>query len=201
MCASLSAYTPPACSGSPLYLDVPNADAFCPWIRELWREGFDFGCGNSNYCPNNPATRAQLALFFGRALHEHVWGEGRPGALIHGVPFGGFEQLCTSPVPGVFFGLSALSTNWSGAGAACPAGYWVCTDGERGSGACNTTRADDASDTIYCDGSCVDLASDHHFGWVADGGFNRFGFMRDEAGTAQPVFACYTAPVWCCTRG
>ena len=198
--ASSWAYTPPACTGSQLYLDVPNANLFCPWIRELWREEISFGCGASNYCPHNPATREEVALIVGKALHEHLLGEGRPGALVHGVPSGMFEFLCNSTVPGVFMGLSRLTASWDGAAAACPAPYWVCTDGERGAAACNTTRADDTCDALDCGGNCIDLSAGDHIGWVADGGGTRFGFSKSEAGTAGQVFVCFSYPVWCCTR-
>ena len=57
------AYQPPACA-STIYADVP-----CPgglnvdWINQLSIEGITGGCGGGNYCPANPLTRAQMAVF------------------------------------------------------------------------------------------------------------------------------------------
>ena len=43
--------------------DVPAANPFAPWIEELVREGITAGCGGGNYCPDNPVTRQQMAVF------------------------------------------------------------------------------------------------------------------------------------------
>jgi hypothetical protein len=56
------AYTPPAC-GAPVFLDVPAASPFCPWIEELARRGIAAGCGGGNYCPDDPVTREQMSAF------------------------------------------------------------------------------------------------------------------------------------------
>jgi hypothetical protein len=57
-----SAYLPAACTAAP-FTDVPAGSAFCPWIRELVSRGVTGGCGPGRYCPANPATRAQMAVF------------------------------------------------------------------------------------------------------------------------------------------
>jgi parallel beta-helix repeat protein len=54
-------YTPPACTG--VFPDVPCALPFAPWIEQLFEEGITGGCGNGNYCPGNPNTRGQMAVF------------------------------------------------------------------------------------------------------------------------------------------
>jgi hypothetical protein len=57
-----SGYTPPACSG--VFSDVPCPGAFAVnWIEELASEGITGGCGGGDYCPNDPVTRAQMAVF------------------------------------------------------------------------------------------------------------------------------------------
>ncbi len=56
-----SGYTPPACTG--VFPDVPCASPFAPWIEQLAEEGITGGCGNGNYCPGNPNTRGQMAVF------------------------------------------------------------------------------------------------------------------------------------------
>jgi choice-of-anchor B domain-containing protein len=55
-------YTPPPCTG--IFADVPcGTDPFAPWIEELYQRGITAGCGGGNYCPFNPVTRGQMALF------------------------------------------------------------------------------------------------------------------------------------------
>ena len=54
---------PPACSPPNTFLDVPASSVYCPWIEELARRGVVSGCGGGNYCPTNPVTRDQMAVF------------------------------------------------------------------------------------------------------------------------------------------
>jgi hypothetical protein len=57
-----AAYVPPACV-TPSFADVPCSNPVAPWVNELVRRGVTAGCGNGNYCPNNPVTRDQMAVF------------------------------------------------------------------------------------------------------------------------------------------
>jgi hypothetical protein len=56
-----SSYVPPACAG--LFPDVPCPSLFADWIEQLAAEGITGGCGGGNYCPSNPSTRGQMAVF------------------------------------------------------------------------------------------------------------------------------------------
>jgi hypothetical protein len=56
------AYTPPACTTAP-FADVPCSNGFAVWIQELTARGITAGCGGGNYCPNDAATRGQMAVF------------------------------------------------------------------------------------------------------------------------------------------
>jgi len=59
-------YTPPAC-GAGKFADVPAGSAFCRWIEQLDRDGIMASCdGGSNFCPDNPVTRQQLAIALGK---------------------------------------------------------------------------------------------------------------------------------------
>jgi hypothetical protein len=49
------------CSGQ--FGDVADADAFCGFIERLANDGITGGCGGGNFCPNDPVTRAQMAVF------------------------------------------------------------------------------------------------------------------------------------------
>jgi hypothetical protein len=56
-----SSYAPPACAG--VFADVPCPSTFANWIEQLSNEGITGGCGGGNYCPSNPNTRGQMAVF------------------------------------------------------------------------------------------------------------------------------------------
>jgi hypothetical protein len=74
-----------------LFADVPCPGGFAvDWIEQLANEGVTSGCGNGNYCPDAPVTRAQMAVFL---LKTHL-GSGYvppPAVGIFGdVPVGSF---------------------------------------------------------------------------------------------------------------
>jgi uncharacterized repeat protein (TIGR03803 family) len=53
-------YAPPPATGT-VFGDVP-ADAFAAaYIEDLFARGISPGCGNGNYCPDGPVTRAEVA--------------------------------------------------------------------------------------------------------------------------------------------
>jgi hypothetical protein len=56
-----SSYVPPACDGD--FPDVPCPSTFADWIEQLAAEAITGGCGGGNYCPLNPNTRGQMAVF------------------------------------------------------------------------------------------------------------------------------------------
>jgi len=60
-----SAYVPPACTG--VFPDVPCPGPFTDWIEQLAAEGVTAGCGGGNYCPLDPVTRQQMAVFLLKA--------------------------------------------------------------------------------------------------------------------------------------
>jgi hypothetical protein len=62
-----AAYLPPAATGT-IFNDVPISNGFAPFIENLAALGVTGGCGNSNYCPSDPATRAQMSVFLLRTL-------------------------------------------------------------------------------------------------------------------------------------
>jgi CSLREA domain-containing protein len=66
-----SGYTPPACTG--LFPDVPCPSPFADWIERLFAEGITVGCGGNDFCPANPVTRAQMAVFLLRTEHGSAY--------------------------------------------------------------------------------------------------------------------------------
>ncbi len=61
-----ASYTPPPASG--VFTDVANDYWAAGWIEQLAAEGITGGCGGGNYCPDNPVTRAQMAVFLVRTF-------------------------------------------------------------------------------------------------------------------------------------
>ena len=59
-------YSPPPPVG--LFADVDLSHWAVAWIEQLAAEGVTVGCGGGNYCPQNPATRAQMAVFLVRTF-------------------------------------------------------------------------------------------------------------------------------------
>ena len=48
--------------------DVPTNHPFFQFVEALVASGVTAGCGGGNYCPDNPITRGQMAVFLARAL-------------------------------------------------------------------------------------------------------------------------------------
>jgi hypothetical protein len=65
--ANGSAYVPPAPTGQD-FLDVDLGYWAVAWIEQLAEEGVTSGCGGGNYCPDDPVTRAQMAVFLVRVF-------------------------------------------------------------------------------------------------------------------------------------
>jgi hypothetical protein len=53
---------------SPTFNDVPLNDLGFQYIEALAASGITGGCGGGNYCPDNPVTRRQIAIFLAKAL-------------------------------------------------------------------------------------------------------------------------------------
>jgi hypothetical protein len=62
-------YTPPGCVPPNVFSDVPETSPFCRFVEELFNRGVVVGCGpGPTYCPDNPVTREQMAVFVLRTL-------------------------------------------------------------------------------------------------------------------------------------
>ncbi len=62
-----SDFVPPPATGS-VFGDVAAQDFAAAFIEQLAADGITGGCGGGNYCPGNPVTRAQMAVFLVRAF-------------------------------------------------------------------------------------------------------------------------------------
>ena len=59
--------------------DVPTNHPFFQFIEALADSGITAGCGGGNYCPDEPVTRGQMAVFLAKALGLHwPWDAGAP---------------------------------------------------------------------------------------------------------------------------
>jgi S-layer homology domain len=54
--------------GSATFADVPTNHPFFQYIEAFAASGITGGCGSGNYCPDNPLTRGQMAVFLAKAL-------------------------------------------------------------------------------------------------------------------------------------
>ena len=54
--------------GAATFGDVPPSHPFFQFVEALAASGITGGCGNGNYCPDNPVTRGQMAVFLAKAL-------------------------------------------------------------------------------------------------------------------------------------
>jgi hypothetical protein len=63
-----AAYAPPAAAG--VFGDVPATDQFASWVEDLYARGITGGCSASPllYCPSDPNTRGQMAVFLVRTF-------------------------------------------------------------------------------------------------------------------------------------
>jgi hypothetical protein len=51
--------------------DVPTNHPFFQYVEALAASGITAGCGNGNFCPDQPLTRGQMAVFLSKALGLH----------------------------------------------------------------------------------------------------------------------------------
>jgi hypothetical protein len=61
-------YVPPAVGSGTGFGDVPADYWAAAFIKQLVTEGITTGCGAGNYCPEQPVTRAQMAVFLVRTF-------------------------------------------------------------------------------------------------------------------------------------
>ena len=64
-----ASYNPPPVGDSTGFIDVDITYWSAPWIKQLAADVITGGCGSGNYCPEDPVTRAQMAIFLLRSKH------------------------------------------------------------------------------------------------------------------------------------
>ncbi len=95
-------FQPPECTGT-VFDDVSSSNFACAFIEQFAMDGITSGCGPDIFCPNDPVTRAQMAVFLLRA--EHGAGFTPPAAtgIFTDAPLGSFavdwiEQLAAEGI-------------------------------------------------------------------------------------------------------
>jgi len=63
-----SGHVPAPATGT-VFGDVQTGTFAAAWIEELASLGVTAGCGQGNFCPDDPVTRGQMAVFLLKALH------------------------------------------------------------------------------------------------------------------------------------
>jgi hypothetical protein len=66
-------FTPTACTTAS-FTDVPCSSPFAPWVQELVARGITAGCGGGLYCPTDPVTRGQMAVFLTKTFTLALYG-------------------------------------------------------------------------------------------------------------------------------
>jgi hypothetical protein len=54
--------------------DVTSANQFYRFVETIFHNGVTGGCGGGNYCPNNPNTRGQMAVFLAKTFGLQLYG-------------------------------------------------------------------------------------------------------------------------------
>jgi hypothetical protein len=85
------AYLPPGASGN-VFLDVDVDDFAAAYIEQFYLDGITSGCGGMNYCPADPVTRAQMAVFLLRAKYGSWYLPPAPSGVFADVPVGSFAD-------------------------------------------------------------------------------------------------------------
>ncbi len=99
----------------PEFLDVPPEHWARAFVQALVRERITSGCGNEQYCPDDPVTRAQMAVFLERGIRgSDFYPPAATGSIFGDVGAGDFaaafiEQLYLDGI-----------TNGCGPAAYCP---------------------------------------------------------------------------------
>jgi hypothetical protein len=65
---ALGEFSPPQ-PAAQRFLDVPPSNPFYAFIDRMAVLGISAGCSNTNYCPLDSVTRAQMAVFLVRAFN------------------------------------------------------------------------------------------------------------------------------------
>ena len=103
-----------AAAQAPTFADTPSTHWAFDFVEALAYSGITSGCGGGNYCPTNPVTRAQMAVFLLRGKYGSNYTPPPATGVFADVPLGSFavdwiEQLAAENI-----------TSGCGGGNYCP---------------------------------------------------------------------------------
>lgn len=84
-------FAPPAATGA-VFSDVPASAFAAAWIEKLSADGVTAGCGSTKYCPADPVTRAQMAVFLLRTKEGPAYAPPPATGMFGDVPVSGFAS-------------------------------------------------------------------------------------------------------------
>ncbi len=140
-----------------------------------------------------------------------LWGQGRPSSVV----IAGSGKECNSSLSAsIKVSRSERDAHWDNAAAACPVGWWVCTEAERGANSCNNAAIGqmaylNCNPDAGADGNGQMLSGSSRFAWVADVAPSTSNRWRGKSASFdltggsvvinnQPL--CSVLPVWCCAN-
>jgi len=101
-------------SAVPTFPDVPTSNPFFHYVETIFQLGITGGCSGGNYCPGNPVTRAQMAVFLLKAKYGAAYTPPACTGVFGDVP-------CPGPFTNWIEDLAAKGiTGGCGSGNYCP---------------------------------------------------------------------------------
>jgi hypothetical protein len=90
-----SSYTPPSATHTFADLPVAGKEWQEAWVDQFYLEGITSGCGTGPliYCPENPVTRAAMAVFILRALYGSSYAPPAASHFFSDLPVAGKEWM------------------------------------------------------------------------------------------------------------
>ena len=147
---ALDIFQPPACvPGREMFNDVPASSPFCAFIEELSRRGITGGCGGGNFCPGDPVTRQQMAVFLVKATADeafHIVGATGEPAFGNG---GNGDCLWRNPPPAELPDIKPASFYKDSDGIVHLAGAPQAVNGTGGDMTCNIQTGDLSDGVIF----------------------------------------------------
>ncbi len=69
---------PSSVPATPYFTDVPSNHPYFTWIQKMKQVGITSGCSPTTYCPDDPVTRGQMAVFIERGEFNELLPAGTP---------------------------------------------------------------------------------------------------------------------------
>jgi uncharacterized repeat protein (TIGR01451 family) len=93
---------------TPYFTDVPASHPYFPWIQKMKQLGITTGCTPTTYCPDDPVTRGQMAVFIMRGEFNQGLQDPNTPVLVWASP------ASASPGQTVTVTIAGQNTNFSG---------------------------------------------------------------------------------------